>query len=625
MASIDEAIEIIRETPISSIIGFYHSISKKGLNFEAICPFHSDTKPSLKINDDKKIYKCFACGAGGDAIRFVMDYQSIEFVDAIKEIASKLSIQIEEKKKPKDPKYEMALRVVKAANRIYYKAGHDHKSPAFTEFLERRKISKEIAKEFELGFAPPNNALFNYLQTQLPESVDKKLALESAEKIGIVRKSQKGSNSHYDFFRDRITFPVWDHSGSIRGFSCRAVREDQVPKYLNSGESFIFDKRNIVYGFNIAKKYIRESSKVIICEGHMDVVSLHQFGFRYSVGTQGVALSENCARLLANSAPHIYLGMDSDQAGFDAAKRINDIFLRLGTFPKYISYAPEKDPDDFLKAYGRLELEERIENAPIFTDYLIEKVISESNLETVDHKLEVLNEVFKILSPMGDDLRAKEKAIEASQQIGLNSSNEDIVKAYLEQLDKSPKLANTIAAQSEPELNQEEIVNEAALKSAYNQTLSHDAPISKSELVILEQILTYPEFILAKQMPEILDLIDHFEVKRLIQWLKKIYLEIDESDYEIVLNKKLLSIDKIDLKEAIAKAVSQHSRLKLDAEIVEKTVNDFCKKLKLEKLKKEKDFLKLKQKESSTEQESQEFLIKILELEKEIRNVKFKS
>lgn len=624
MASIDEAIEIIRETPISSIIGFYHSISKKGLNFEAICPFHSDTKPSLKINDDKKIYKCFACGAGGDAIRFVMDYQNVEFVDAIKEIAAKLSIQIDEKKKPKDPKFEMALRVLKAANRIYYKSGHEMKTQAFTEFLERRKINLDIAKEFEIGFAPGNNALFHYLQN-LPANVDKELALESAVKIGIVRKSQKGPNSHYDFFRDRITFPVWDHSGSIRGFSCRAVREDQAPKYLNSGESFIFDKRNIVYGFNIAKKYMRESSKAIVCEGHMDVVSLHQFGFRYAVGTQGVALSENCARILTNTADNIYLGMDSDDAGFEASKRINEIFLKLGTFPRFISYAPEKDPDDFLKKFGRLELQDRIENAPIFLDYLIVKLINESPKDTVDQKLDLLNEVFKLLSPIGEDLRAKEKAIEASKSIGLSSTNEDIIKAYQDFLNKNPKaqsLSTPIESNDEPV---QDSFADDSLKHAYNQTLSHDAPISKTELIILEQILSNPEFILGKQIPEILDLIDHFEVKRLIQWLKKIYLEIDESDYPIVLNKKILSIDKVDLKETMIKAQANHNRLKLGDEIVEKTINDFIKNLKLEKLKKEKDFFKLKQKESSNEQESQEFLNKILEIEKEIRNVKFKS
>lgn len=624
MASIDEAIDIIRDTPISSIIGFYHSISKKGLNYEAICPFHSDTKPSLKINDDKKIYKCFACGAGGDAIRFVMDHQSLEFVDAIKEIASKLNIPIDEKKKNKDPKYEMALRVLKAANRIYYKSGNELKPKIFTDFLEKRKINAEIAKEFEIGFAPPNSAIFNYLQS-LPAEVDKNLAIESATKIGIIRKAQKSPYNHYDFFRDRITFPVWDHQGSIRGFSCRAVHDDQMPKYLNSGESFVFDKRNILFAYHLAKKPIREINKVIICEGHMDVVSLHQYGFRYSVGTQGVALSENCAKILVNATPNIYLGMDSDNAGFDASKRINEIFLKMGAFPKFISYHPEKDPDDFLKKFGRLELEERIENAPVFLDFLISKVIEEGNKETVDNKLELLNEVFKLLSPLGDDLRAKEKAIEASQNIGLNSTNEDIIKAYNDYLNKNPKASTLSTTTQEAPIEEEVVEATPAVIQAYNQTLSHDAPVSKTELIILEQIMTYPDFILAKQMSEILDLIDHFEVKRLIQWLKKIYLEIDESDYKNVVLGKLSQINKNDLKETLNKALNNYSRLKLEGEIVDKTLNDFAKKLKLEKLKRQKEEFKQLQKESSTEQESQDFLNKILEVEKEIRNVKFNS
>jgi DNA primase len=624
MASIDEAIEIIRETPISHIVSFYHSISRKGQNFEAICPFHSDTKPSLKINDDKKIYKCFACGAGGDAIRFVMDYQSIEFIDAVKEISSKLSIQIDEKKKAKDPKYEMALRVLKAANRIYYKVGHELKNQAFKDFIQKRKINDETAKTFELGFAPKNNALLNYLET-LPEK-DKNLAIEAARFIGIIRDS-KGGKGHYDFFRDRITFPVWDHSGSIRGFSSRAISDDQMPKYLNSGESPVFDKRNILYGFNIAKTTIRKTSKVIICEGHMDVVSLHQYGFNYAVGTQGVALSENCAKLLTNTADNIYLGMDSDDAGFVASIRINEIFLRLGVIAKFISYAPEKDPDDFLKSHGRLELEERIENAPNFLDYLLDKIINESNTETTDQKLQVLNEIFDTVAPLGEDLRAKEKILECAKTLKLNSTNEDIILAYQERLSnsKQPTSVQSVISAPKTEKENEDIDHSPQLKNELNQTLKNDAPIGKSELIILEQLLSHPELIIHKQITEILDLIDHFEVKRLIQWLKKIYLEIDESDYQIMLSNKVSKINKNDLRQAVIKGMSNYQKLKLSEEVVEKTLKDFKKKLMLEKLKKEKDFLKLKQKESSSEEESVQYLNEILKIEKELRNIKFKS
>jgi len=626
MASIDEAIEIIRETPISHIVSYYHSLSRKGHNFEGICPFHSDTSPSLKVSDDKKIYKCFACGAGGDAIRFVMDYQSIEFVDAVKDISSKLSIQIDEKKKPKDPKYEMALRVLKAANRIYNKVGHDLKNKSFTDFLEKRKINKDIALEFQLGFAPGNNAVLNYLQS-LQNEDDKKLAIESARKIGIIRDSKNNQSHHYDFFRDRITFPVWDHSGSIRGFSSRAVSDEQKPKYLNSGESFVFDKRNILYGYNIAKSNIRKIKKVIICEGHMDVVSLHQFGFNYSVGTQGVALSENCAKLLTNQADTIILGMDSDDAGFNATKRINDIFLRYGVIPKFLDYSPEKDPDDFLKKFGRLELDERIDNAPNFIDFLINKLINENSKETVDQKLNILNQIFDAVNPLGGDLRAKEKVLEAAQKLKLNSTNEDIIKAYQDSIERQGSHSSTQSINEPIEQAKEPIEDEVSdlVKNELNQTLMHDAPISRTELVILEQILTHPDSIMHKQMSEILDLIDHFEVKRLIQWLKKIYLEIDESDYKIVLQNRVLKLNKNDLKNCITRAINNHNKLKLENEIVEKTLNDFIKILRLEKLKKEKELFKQKQKESSNEQESQTYLNKILEIEKELRKIKYKS
>ena len=196
---------------------------------------------------------------------------------------------------------------------------------------------------------------------------------------------------------------------------------------------------------------------------------------------------------------------------------------------------------------------------------------------------------------------------------------------YNEYLNKNPKSTTLSPIRQVVPQNIEVDQNDQDIIQAYNQTLSHDAPVSKTELIILEQILSYPDFILAKQMSEILDLIDHFEVKRLIQWLKKIYLEIDESDYKNVLHNKLSSINKNDLKETIVKALNKHSRLKLENEIVEKTMKDFAKKLRLERLRRQKEEFKQMQKDSSTEQESQDFLNKILEVEKEIRNVKFNS
>ena len=164
MASIEEAKNIIKDNPISGIINFYHSVSKKGQNYVGICPFHADTKPSMSVNDQKGLYKCFACGAGGDAIKFVMDLQNLNFPEAIKDISSKLGIVIEEQhKKKENPKVDMGLRVLTVASKIYKKVAKDHKPKSYTEFLKNRNLNEDSVKNFGIGYAPGNNALKSYL------------------------------------------------------------------------------------------------------------------------------------------------------------------------------------------------------------------------------------------------------------------------------------------------------------------------------------------------------------------------------------------------------------------------------------------------------------------------------
>ena len=628
MASIDETIEIIRETPISSIISSYHSIRKKGANYEGLCPFHGDTKPSLVVSDQKRIYKCFACGAGGDAIKFVMEHNGLQFIDAVKEIADKIGIQVEEnKKKATDPKYDMAIRVLRAANKLYRKVATERNPQNFQDFLKNRKLNEESVNDFEIGYATKNNMLVSYFDS-IPNQKDREFAIKVALDIGIIRPSKHG-DGYYDFYRDRVMFPIADQQGNVRGFSSRAVLPDQKPKYLNSGESYIFDKANTLYGFHLAKRHIRKQEQVLIAEGNMDVVALHQYGFNYSVGTMGTALSENMAKMLTNMTKTIYLGMDSDPAGIKAMTMINEMFMSMGVLPKFLDYSPTKDPDDFLKEFGRIELLNRMENASPFLDYLIEKTIPVPIPETVDRKLEVLNEIFEFIAPLKEGLLAKEKAVEASKALGLKSSNEDIIEAYKSFLEgKKQKFApKKFDKRPKPEPEQQFSRQLPEEKVFSEPDIQKDAPqeLTKAEKVFLERILTHPECVQNEQILEILDLIDHFEVKGLIQWLKKIYLEIDENDYEILLQKKLEENFSRPVSDVIASAIFNHNKLKLETKIVEKLLKDFKTRAQVEKLRKKKRELTNKQRQCSTEEESFELLNKILEVEKQLRDIKYKS
>lgn len=644
MASIEETKDIIRDTPISSVISFYHSIKKRGANYQGVCPFHGDRNPSLSVNDGIGIYKCFACGAGGDAIKFVMDFSNMDFVEAVKDIGDKLGIQVEERQKKSDPKFEMGIRVLKAANRLYRKVSKELRPKNFTDFLAQRKLTEESVENFEISYAPGNNALVSYLSS-IPNEKERDFALRTAKEIGLIRDNKHGSG-HYDFYRDRVMFPIWDHADKVRGFSSRAVLPNQKPKYLNSGESFIFDKGNILYGFNIAKKHIRQQETVLIAEGQMDVVALHQYGFTYAVGTMGVALSDNSARMLAKMTKTIYLGLDSDPAGLKAMERINEMFMTLNVLPKFVDYSPAKDPDDFLKEFGRLELAERMEKAKTFLDASIERIIPVPIPETVDQKLETLNQIFELIVPLKENLMAYEKAVEASKALGLRSSNDDIINAYKNHLKAqsqqkqrftakkpAPKAAQPLQQTPQEQSGPEPQPDEPPMPtSEYPEELSDPAvfqeeprPIFRGEKLTLEKILTHPECVQSEQILEILDLIDHSEVKRVIQWLRKIYLEIDESDYEHILKRKLDENFSRPVNDVITSALFNHNKLKLQPKVVEKLLKDCKLKVQVDKLKELKRALALQQKESATEAESIEYLNRILEVEHQLRDLKYNS
>ncbi|MCT4643177.1 MAG: DNA primase [Bacteriovoracaceae bacterium] len=615
MASIEEAKEIVKSTPISGIINFYHPITKRGANFEGVCPFHSDTKPSLKINDQKGIYKCFACGAAGDSIKFVQDLRNITFVEAIKDIAEKIGVAVEEdQKKQKNPKIEMGLRVLSSAYKLYKKYAKDVKPENYTNFLKNRNLNEESVNNFGIGYAPKGNEFLSFLNN-IQDEKQRSYAIKTAKEIGIVRDGNQG-RSDYDFFRDRVVFPIWDHFDNVKGFSSRAVLKNQQPKYLNSGESFIFDKGNILYGFNLAKSHIRANDCALIVEGNMDVIVLHQFGFNYSIGTMGVAFSENSCRILSNMTKNIILGMDSDDAGMMGMKKANELFMKKGILPKYVDYSPSKDPDEFLNEFGRLELVDRIDNARTFVDFLIEQKVLEAKELPTDARLNTLEEIFLILSPLGDGLVAKEKSIDAAAKLELRSSSDDISKAYsdfLINLDKKSFKPQKVFKQ--PVTNP--IVIESSQFEGNNTTPSEPIKISKVDKQILSQIILHPECLDNPQITEILDFIGDNEVKRLISWLQKIYLEIDDSDYVDILKSKISNESNEQLKNIIGQSLFDYSGLKLNNKVIDKMLSDFKTKLTKEAYKSKRSELINKQLNAKDKNESNEILTLIKKLDED--------
>jgi DNA primase len=619
--SFDQLKDRIRETPISTIISHYMTLNKKGTSLVGLCPFHADSKPSMNVSDAKGMFKCFACGAGGDAITFVKDFTKVDFVEALKDIAGKLGLPFEEyqKEKKKNPRLEMAFRVLNASTKLYKKVSTQNPAP-YTAFLDKRKINAESIEKFQIGYAPGQNSLLKYLES-VPAD-DRDFAQQTALDLGLV-KYNKDRDSYYDFYRDRVMFPIHDHSGQIRGYSSRAVLPDQVPKYLNSGESFAFDKGSILFGFYFAKNSIRQSDQVIIVEGNMDVIMMHQFGFHQSVGTMGVALSDHSIRLLSNMTKNVFLGMDSDAAGKKAMAKINADFMSIGILPKYLNFEPAKDPDEFLLSEGRLALLERQEKAPILLDVLIQEVIPEKIPENLELKLKTLQRVYELLAPLKEHLSASERIVNVAKTLGLKSDSSTILQEYREFLSRQ-KEKPFVAPEKNKLITAEEEIVDLELKKAHETgpALQESGPITKSEKVFLKEIVCHPEFLTQPSRDEFLAYIGHPEVKRLFQWLVKIYFEIDEAEYVPMVQDELNNGNYCkEMREIVTDALFNYGN-KYNEKVIQRMLKDYKVMLRMDQLKSKRKELVEKQKTTHSQNEVDHLLVEISKLDKEIHNLK---
>ena len=619
--SFEQLKDRIRETPISSIISQYMSLNKKGANLEGLCPFHPDSKPSLKVNDAKGMFKCFVCGAGGDAITFVKDFTKVEFVDALKDIAGKLGLPFEEyqKEKKKNPRTEMAFRVLNASVKLYKRVSTQNPEH-YTSFIEKRKLNEDSLEKFHIGYAPGNNALIKYLES-IPEP-DRDFAQQTAMDLGLVKYNEP-RDSYYDFYRDRVMFPIHDHYGQIRGYSSRAVLEDQIPKYLNSGESFAFDKGSILFGYYFGKNHIRQLDQVIIVEGNMDVIMMHQFGFHHTVGTMGTALSDHSIRLLSNITKNVFLGLDSDAAGKKAMHKINADFMSLGILPKHLSFEPAKDPDEFLLSEGRLALIERQEKAPILLDVLISEVIPEKISENLELKLKALQRVFELLAPLKEHLSATERVVSVAKTLGLKSDSATILQDYREYLSRQKEKTYPTHEKAKIAATEEEIeIEEQKQNEQRVSSLQESGPLSKSEKVFLREIVCHPEFLTHPNRDDFLAYIGHNEVKRLFQWLVKIYFEIDEAEYVPIVQDELQAGGySKEIRDIATDALFNYGN-KYNEKVVQRMLKDYKVMLRMDQLKNKRRVLVERQKTSHTQNEVDHLMVEISTLDKEIINLK---
>ncbi|MCB9094277.1 MAG: DNA primase [Halobacteriovoraceae bacterium] len=532
---VDELKDYIKSLPLSEVVGKYISLNKKGGNHEGLCPFHDDHDPSLKVSDSKGLYKCFVCGEAGDAISFVEKFRNKGFVETLKELADVFGVSFEDNRSSQklNPRFETAFRILTAAQAIYFSYPRETKAKVFRDFIVTRKISEEIANQFQLGFAPSDkNHLVDFL-TKKDQENPKQHILNIAEEIGVIKKTKRGLS---DTFRGRIIFPIWDHSGQVRGFGSRATNDQQLPKYLNSKESFVFNKKKILFGFHLAKAGMRETGRVILTEGYMDTITMHQFDFKESIAIMGIALSDEKCSQLKNTNHQIYFAFDNDKAGLQAGIRANENFLKLGLLPFYINLSPFKDPDELLQEKGRLELQKRIEQAKIFTDFLIEKKIHQNFGDNTDLKIKTLNEIFQLLSPLKLSIQATERLVAAAAHLGLKSSAETLIDNYKNYLAGLKPLRTTHSASSvQPQSTKTDILsgqnNSESIQAQRNVARKAENPLSPIDRWILHCALCQPSIILKRKFTEILDFATNKGTNKFILKLGNCHLTNDQNEY----------------------------------------------------------------------------------------------
>lgn len=390
----DEIIERIKsETDIVDIISETVSLKRSGRNYIGLCPFHNDKSPSFSVSQDKQIYKCFSCGEAGNVITFVMKQKNMNFVEALKYLADRVNIPLEIGRGESSQvvkKKELLYKVNNEAGRYFFSnLQNDNNSK---EYFLRRGISEQTIRRFGLGYAKEGfTNLLYYLR-------GKGYSQETLYEAGLVLKNEK-RNTYYDRFRNRVMFPVFDIKGRVIGFGGR-VLDDSKPKYLNSPETIVFHKGTNLYGLNYAIKNKIVDRYFIIVEGYMDCISLHQYGITNAVASLGTALTVNQARMLKRYADKVIISYDADFAGQTATLRGLDILRDAGFEVRVLNIPEGKDPDEFLRLNGREAFLKLIDNAVTLIDYRLNKAAENINFRDEQSLIQYGRKVSKILAEL---------------------------------------------------------------------------------------------------------------------------------------------------------------------------------------------------------------------------------
>ena len=438
----DDFIEKLRsEADIVRIVSDYVPLRKKGRNYWGCCPFHHEKTPSFSVAPDKGFFYCFGCQAGGNVFNFLMKVENVEFFDAVKLLAAKLHIPLPEREKSEqDRRREQEVAKLLRTNELARDFFHAcltktaYGRPAL-EYLAKRGIEKAVIDQFKIGFAPP---LWDKLSTAF---LERGIDPETLIKLGLSAARSSG-DGYYDRFRNRIMFPIADVRGRVVGFGGR-VLDNSEPKYLNSQETALFNKRHILYGLDQAYKAMRDTGKAIVVEGYMDLITSQTAGVKNAVASLGTAFTPEQAKLLLKYAGEIIFAYDSDAAGQNATLRALETARTLGATIRVLSIPDGKDPDEFIRKHGGEAFRHAVDHAANLIDYQISRALNSADYTGLEGKLTVISQVLPVLATSDNDIEINSYITKLAQTLSIDENSiRSEFRKYI-RMHKKDKFVNT--------------------------------------------------------------------------------------------------------------------------------------------------------------------------------------
>ncbi len=553
----DEIIEEVRQNnDIVDIISQYVHLTRKGRNYFGLCPFHNEKSPSFSVSPDRQIFHCFGCGVGGNVYTFLMKIEGITFREALEQLAEKANIQLPTLENSADTaREELKAKVYKVNEftaEFYHQNLYKPVAKIAQEYVKKRRMNNETLEAYKIGYSGKFDELYKALKAQ---GFGEKEILES----GLVNKNDNGT--YIDRYRNRLMFPICDARGKVIAFGGR-VLDDSKPKYINSPENVVYSKGRHLFGLNVAKK--DSAKKILIVEGYMDVISLHQRGITNVVGALGTALTEQQGWLLRRTTEQVILGFDADGAGQTAIARSMEILQKMGCDMRVLQIEGAKDPDEFIVKFGEGRFKLAIDNAISLVEFKVKNLKKDFNLENTGDKIKFLNEIAKILSKVENTME-REIYIEKIAK-GYNISKEAI---YAE----VNKLIYVGTKEDKISQNKNREIRSVTREQKNNDNIGED--LKRRENTIIALLLDANTNIFQKIKEHIKPEDFKDETNRKIA--EQLYIELDKSETNI--NKLIDTFD-----EETQNHITMVMATDYEIENIDKAVDDILSKYEREKL-----------------------------------------